>query len=244
LEIEFDGEIAPDKIVVRGYLSTDNGVEATVQKSLPINDTQGSTILDSAEVWLYEDDQALTQLLPIDTIQYVTPDSVSLNELSDYKLVVKATGFETAISNSEKTLPKVEIDSIYWNYDTIYWIGNFYVSFIDPTPDVINYYHVVCNLYIEDAAKCTTIWEDLEDDGYSSTKRTFHDNYYGHLDSALVTIYNYSSTIISFSDSYSDYEGSYSDIMYDNIYCVENYVENGYGFFGAREITTTMFYRE
>jgi len=242
-EIDFEGIPNSDKIVIRGYLNSAFGVQATVTKSLPVNNPTGNNYLTAPKVWLFENDQPLTQLIETDSSQFITPDTLTLNKESTYKLVVEAYSFETAISNTEKLLPPVQIDSIYWAYDTINWVGNFYVSFTDPTPETNDKYLVYCVLYIQGNSHPKNISDNLYDNGFATTEKIFADNYLGRLDSAMVSIYYYSPTIVAFNQSWSDYESSYSDIMFDDIFQVKNYIENGYGYFGAMEITQKMFYR-
>jgi hypothetical protein len=244
-EIDFNGTIAASKIVIEANLNSDFGVKATIMKSVPITKTTESTYLESPGVWLYKNNQPYTQLHETDSSKYETNDTILLTKETEYKLVVNAEGYDTAISNSEKLMDKVMIDNIYRVYDTINWIGFIYVKFNDTTPDTDTEYNIIITPYLDgNSSPSSTISGTLFDSGFNTVEKTYYGNYKGHLDSAIVKIYSFSRINIEFSQSYSDYEGSYSDSYYDNVFSVKNYIKNGYGYLGAYEVSSKKYVRE
>lgn len=241
IEVDYSKINMTDKIVIQAYLNSETDIKAYIYKTLPLNNVIGNSYLQSPNVWLYQNEEVFTQLHETDSSLYVLNDSVKLQKNTDYKLVVEAEGFETAVSNSQQIIEPVTIDSVYKEYDTIRWLGNFYVQFNDPNPDY-NKYSIQINTYSRYMQNADGfIGGTLNDEGFTTNSRLYSDTYKTRSDSAIVKIYTYSQTLIDFEDSYSNYEVSYGEKQYESVFPVENFITNGYGFFGAQAISTYTF---
>lgn len=244
IEVDFNSIDMVNSIVIQAYLNSETDIEAYVYKTLKLNNVNGNPYLSSPNVWLYKNDTAYTQLHETDSSLYVLDDTIVLDKNAFYKLVVDANGFETATSNSIQIMNPVIIDSIYNNYDSTHWIGYFYVRFSDTNPDY-NEYSILINNYSEnDSVDSYILGGSMNDEGYSSNTRLFYDDYKKSFNSVTVVIYALSQTLIDFENSYSNYDISYGEKLYESVYPVTNYITNGYGFFAARSISTVIYSRE
>lgn len=240
ISMKYTGRDIPSKIVMQSYISSDS-VNAYIYRSLPLDSAMSDPWLGKADVWLYCNDSAYAKLYESEKFMFKLNDTVNISKTGEYKIVASKKGYKTAVSNIETLLQKVTIDSVVSWYDSTYWAGYYNVYFKDHNPG-INKHKVIINGFYE-GEKTFSSGEILSDEGFEKQiicNIIRHSKY----DSAVVTIYTYSETFAKFDASYWEYEGSYGDYLYDDIIPVENYIENGYGFFAAREITQIIYLRE
>lgn len=244
IEVDFDKLEMKEAIVVQSYLSSD-GVIAYINKSLLLNNIHGDNYLKPSSVWLYKNGLPYAELFEKEKSMYITPDTLTIDKNSEYNLVVEAKGFETAISNIDRVINKVTIDTVYNYFDSTNWAANLYINFIDNNVDDNNGYLIKAFLYRKDTPNEHELVVDIMDDeGYVFNKRRFHENYYRRFDSAVIEISTYSKVLIDFDNSLGEYEVSYGDIEFETVYPVMNSIENGFGFFAAKETSSITITKE
>ncbi|MGF7141035.1 DUF4249 family protein [Roseimarinus sediminis] len=237
-EIDYKEAGNAEYIVVYGFFNSEEGVNVLVKKTVPVNMHEANDVIGNPNVWLFENEKPLKQLMQKDEYTYcLSADSLALNRDASYRVKVEADGFETVQSTQQQMVHKTIIDTAYIDADS-----NFvYCEFADD-PAVKNYYAWKVHSFYDGKIKGTdTILivpnYTFNDEGFNGKIVKYADLSRGEFDSIQIKLYSVSKSYADFIESYLDYELSYGDYNYENVYPVHSYIENGLGFFVSYEVS-------
>lgn len=241
IEIDYRQFDFVEEIVVQAYLSS-NGVDAYINKTVPSTTVNANSYLKNPEVWLYKNNEVFTQLIEKEQGHFVLQNNIELSNDANYKLLVNTEECGMAISNHTQIIDKSIVENVYVSYDSVHWTKKLHVDFIDCNPLENNYYLIDITSYSNDNSNSNfSLVGQLSDDGYISNKRTYVQHSAYAFDSTIIKIITFSDVIATFNESFYNNAMEYGNYTYEALYPVVNYVNNGYGFFGAYEICEYFF---
>lgn len=240
-EIDYNKQYYHPLIVVHGNISWEYGVHAEVRRSLPPYYWAGSDTLTDVRVWLCHDDTKIVELQKLNAYEYEYRNVSVLNPAWGYCLQVEAKGYSTAVSTSQFKVDKLAIDSLYFVYNNKGVPRQLRFSFSDLY--AVENYFSFSNIRYSDGVR------DVPSFGIEiylmsvSSDQSFARNYFieersigfGTCDSIEATLFSLSHDAYIFGESYSDYEVSYGDHYYEDVYPVYSNIQGGAGVFYSYE---------
>lgn len=235
IEIPYQG----DFLVVHGFISQDDGVYLTLQKTKPHKCRNCSDGVSNAVVSLYEDGVYLLDLQTGDGYFYFSPDWFIPVLGKKYHIKAEADKIQTAVSSSVSLMQVVPIDTAYVEVTENPYRMKICFSFFDISNERNHYIVKVFSgnehgfkwnkhfLYNKAIGDEVAIYGKIEGETIH-----FRDN-----DDATVwfVLYHLSPQLVQFI--YSREENFYSedDPFAEYPVPVYNNISNGYGFFGSYE---------
>jgi hypothetical protein len=240
-EIDFDNQYFKSQIVIHGSISWENGVHAIVKKTLPPYNHDSTDNLTNPRVWLCHNNDELFELNRINEKEFSLGPDIKLNPEWGYSLKVEANAFETAISEPQFKVRRLEIDSLYLTFNK------------QGEPSMLRYsvkketegldYYVFGILKIKNGVRDPySFGIEIHSMNVKSNEglknHYISDEYdigYSSFDSLEVSLYSVSKSLYDFGRSYDDYETSYGDHYYENVYPVVSNIKGGVGMFFSYE---------
>jgi hypothetical protein len=247
-KIDYDTLYNADKIVINGFISSDNGVDVIIKKTVAPNSPDGNDYIDSPRISLICNEIEVAQLVKSEGYKYNLAPGFLLTDDAVYKIKVEASGLETVTSEGQELVSKTLVDKVYIVHDTINWANFIYIEF-DDDPNKKNYYTYKIEYYKEGVIESINkyflpLWA-FTDEGFSNHRVVKYERISSlNFDSAKVSLYTVPEFYYNFIQSYSDYEISNQNYYYETIYPVMTNIENGFGFFSSYEVDEYLYMNE
>ncbi len=246
-EIDYKTIYERDRLIVHGYISTQEGVQVVIKKSIPPNDIDKDDDVAGVVAKVYCDNVAVGELQPIGTGQYSLPFDSLWKRNGSYKVVVEANGFEKIQSDEQQLPEKVATDSVKVIFDYSSNMNNLIMWFTNNQKNRSYYTNYLIYLdgevenifYSEDEAKFDFggLLRDLPL-GVNAVEYQFRNRF----DSIKVELYNLSPDFSKFLYSLDQYEFTNQDPFFEQTYPVYSNFDKGYGFFGAYSVNETIIF--
>lgn len=218
-----------DKLALIGYISPQNGVEASVTRSTSPADGYGDPLLADVTLFLCEDGEEVAECHTIDDIHYTLDAKdyhIDTNRKYSLKAVSKSLG--TAYSKPSSFPSPLQLDSVvYEKNDDWYHILTFY--FFNDSPQDYCRFHMT--KYGHGLAYDNNVIGGFSElpKAYSHYEINTHDDIH-HRDSAFVEMRKYADEMYIYEKSLRDNFKSETDPYFDNVFPVYDNITGGYGF--------------
>lgn len=254
-EIDYKTYYAGDEIVVHGFISQDEGVQAIVRKTVSPAQSNNNDTLINPSVWLYENDKPLTQLINCSTSKYVSPKGITLSSSANYTIHVSCNGLEDVVSKQQKLVDRMYIDTAYIsaNYPS-FRTYNVALEFND-IPDENNYFMVQIHKFYNGVDDYKAYNEFISaisvkrDADYFAGKiiqeyeiqNSAGVNNFKGFDSIRFDLITVSEDYYKYGRSVNYYDLTNNSEFDENVYPIYSNITNGVGFFVSYERTSYNF---
>ncbi len=238
-EIDFETIDKSKWIVINGYLSSTEGVNAVVKSTVMPHKPKASDTLTGAGVWLYENGQKAATLYHKRGHEYYLPiDSFNFKRNVAYSIQASAPGYTTAQTIDQKLISQPIPDVVRIAKDSLSSRFTLYFDFENTTSS--KYYTWD---YIRFGERYTGINYDTgitpkyfyNSKGFDNKITIEISPIRNDVDSLQLTFFHLSDDYASFLESFWNYDISYGDFSYETQYTVESQVKNGFGYFASYE---------
>jgi hypothetical protein len=244
-EIDYNTIYKNDKIVIHGFISTMDGIELVIKKTVSPDNVTADDKLSEIKIDLYEDGKKIQSLIAINDYLYSTPIKFVPKLGSYYNIEAVSQGLPKVISLPQPIFLPVKIDSLYLVVDNLTYYTNLIASFTSQQLEASYYLKVQ---YFHDGEIDTSRVESEIFNPYSLVDNTnkglnIIEKQVGHIsgfDSLRVELYTLSPDLTKFLQSFKKYESSKEDPFFEQTYPVFTNIENGYGIFASYSYTTRI----
>ncbi|MDA3928017.1 MAG: hypothetical protein PF541_03605 [Prolixibacteraceae bacterium] len=238
-EINFDIGNTTSYIVINGAISNSDGVKATINKTVAVNNPDSDNTISKPTVWLCVNSKDYKKIQAVSESRYeLSADSISFNKTDLYSIKVEAEGFETATTVQQQLIEKVAIDTAYITADSTRLCYTIYDNLTESNYyafSIYYYYNDTISAYIDNTYPLPfNVFSDSDHENGGVVTR-YYDLPYADFDSICIELSTVSLDYYQYIKSYLDYELTYGDYYYESVYPVISTVENGFGFFTAFE---------
>ncbi len=245
-EIEYDTYFSGESLVVKGFLSSKDGINLIVKKTLSPSDIYGNDTLESANIYLLKNGIIEQELSSLNNYNFTNPNNIIFNPTDKYQIQVESTNFNTSISTEQMLVSSTPIDSITTEGDNFY--SRLKVSVFFNHLDNEQGYFIKAHEYKEGIALDSIGYEEhffspgtiINPD--ITGLQAFHfqvDN--RELDSIKVRLYTLSKDLITYYKSIDENEMTSESPFFDYIAPVFSNIENGHGIFATYEYDTKTY---
>ena len=255
-EISYDIPYDKDKLVLIGFISAQNGVDAYVSHTLsPSAQDQPAPVVNGVVVEVLEDGLLVDTLVDAGEGHYVSTPDIVFGESKKYALRVRAAGFDEvrtpqAVLPAAPEVTDAHIVEVTDSSDLIRLV----YAFSDPIDSHPNFYQVNSFRYDTLGNRLDATGDEFFDAFGSFSDSGFDGQEYASYISTYATFYNYDTEeiipvggielqVISFSEEVSrylestyNYEGTRYSPWYDPL-PIYNNILGGYGIWGAYAVT-------
>ncbi|MCX7985403.1 MAG: DUF4249 domain-containing protein [Bacteroidales bacterium] len=232
-QLPFEGE----RLVVYGIITTNKGVEVTVLKSLPLNCFSCPNTVNNAKVYLYENNELLTELISSDGINFYTSDEIKPSTQNSYYIEVTAPNLPKARSSTIQPIESPTIDTAYIKFENHLTILSF--SFFKPYSKT-RYYNYAIEALKKNGQKVdirkkyfhyhSTMQINEMGNIFRETKFYIEKN---NISNIKFFLFQIDEQIFKFLKSQYDFESTYDEPYSDMPFPIYSNISGGYGIFGS-----------
>jgi hypothetical protein len=228
---------AGDKIVLYGFVITNQRIEVTVQKSLPLTCTECNDTIKQATVNLFEDGKLLCELVTENSRNYYTTPDIIPTTGHTYHIEVNAPGLPLARSEEITPVNPQKIDTAYLSYEKYFTVLHYSFTKNDAHT---NFYDYTIQLYMKnggiiDSRKLSFSYlstMQINETGNLWRQAKFYIDK-PSTEQIKFTLYQISDELVKYLKSQDDFESNFDDAYNDNPTPIYSNIIGGYGIFAS-----------